>query len=249
MESTCNPLYIKFLNYFRPVLAGLFLLFTLFLSNVFGFDYKPNISDIKIIGLSKTKTYIIKREIHHPKNFPIDSSVADLDRNRIFNLGLFDEVNWSLVPLENGDVILQFSLIESLHRIPPVILPVYDEEKGWSLRGAFLINNFQGKNRNIELNGSIGGQKKIQFMYYDPWIFGNHVSLFMYIEKSSYDHLFLDRSVQTNTIRVDLGKWHGEKIKLRFSPITSNRSFTNKDTLRYNYFIPEMKLEYDSRDF
>ncbi len=85
-------------------------------------------------------------------------------------------------------------------------------------------------------------------MYYDPWIFGNHVSLFMYIEKSSYDHLFLDRSVQTNTIRVDLGKWHGEKIKLRFSPITSNRSFTNKDTLRYNYFIPEMKLEYDSRD-
>ena len=172
MESTYNPLYKKFLNYLRPVLTGLFLLFTLFLSNVFGFDYKPNISDIKIIGLSKTKPYIIKREIHHPINFAIDSSVADLDRNRIFNLGLFDEVNWSLVPLENGNAILQFSLIESVHRLPPVILPVYDEEKGWSLQGVFLINNFQGKNRNIELNGSIGGQKKIQFMYYDPWIFG-----------------------------------------------------------------------------
>ena len=226
MESTCKPLYIKFLNYLRPVLAGLFLLFTLFLSNVFGFDYKPNISDIKIIGLSKTKPYIIKREIHHPINFAIDSSVADLDRNRIFNLGLFDEVNWSLVPLENGNAILQFSLIESVHRLPPVILPVYDEEKGWSLQGVFLINNFQGKNRNIELSGSIGGQKKIQFMYYDPWIFGNHISLFMYIEKSSYEHLFLGRSVQTNTIRVDLGKWYGERLKLRFSPITSNRSFT-----------------------
>ena len=249
MESTCKPLYIKFLNYLRPVLAGLFLLFTLFLSNVFGFDYKPNISDIKIIGLSKTKPYIIKREIHHPINFAIDSSVADLDRNRIFNLGLFDEVNWSLVPLENGNAILQFSLIESVHRLPPAILPVYDEEKGWSLRGVFLINNFQGKNRNIELNGSIGGQKKIQFMYYDPWILGNHVSLFMYIEKSYYEHLFLGRSVQTNTIRVDLGKWYGERLKLRFSPITSNRSFTKSmDTLSYNYFIPEIKLEYDSRD-
>ena len=249
MVLTFNKLHLNILNYIRPVFSGLFLLCTICLCDSFGFNYKPNISEIKIIGLSKTKHYIIKREIQHPINMPIDSSFAELDRNRIFNLGLFDEVSWNLVPLENGNAILQFSLIESINRIPPLIFPIYDEEKGWSLSGVLLIKNFQGKNRNIELSGSIGGQKKIQFMFSDPWIVGNHISLFMFIEKKSYQHLFLDRTVGISTLRMDLGKWYGEKLKFRFAPTISNRYFTNDiDTLSYNHFIPEIKLEYDSRD-
>ena len=249
MVLTFNKLHLNILNYIRPVFSGLFLLCTICLCESFGFNYKPNISEIKIIGLSKTKHYIIKREIQHPINMPIDSSFAELDRNRIFNLGLFDEVSWNLVPLENGNAILQFSLIESINRIPPLIFPSYDEEKGWSLSGVLLIKNFQGKNRNIELSGSIGGQKKIQFMFSDPWIVGNHISLFMFIEKKSYQHLFLDRTVGISTLRMDLGKWYGEKLKFRFAPTISNRNFTNDiDTLSYNHFIPEIKLEYDSRD-
>ena len=62
------------------------------------------------------------------------------------------------------------------------MLPVFDEEKGWSLRSLYIIKNFQGKNRNIELDLSIGGEDRIQFSLSDPWIFGNRVSLFMYIE-------------------------------------------------------------------
>ena len=249
MVLTFNKLHLNILNYIRPVFSGLFLLCTICLCDSFGFNYKPNISEIKIIGLSKTKHYIIKREIQHTINMPIASSFAELDRNRIFNLGLFDEVSWNLVPLENGNAILQFSLIESINRIPPLIFPIYDEEKGWSLSGVLLIKNFQGKNRNIELSGSIGGQKKIQFMFSDPWIVGNHISLFMFIEKKSYQHLFLDRTVGISTLRMDLGKWYGEKLKFRFAPTISNRNFTNDiDTLSYNHFIPEIKLEYDSRD-
>jgi len=249
---TSNPLYIDFIIIYyirRPVLSGLFLFFIFYFSQIFGFDYKPKISNIEIIGLSKTKPYIIKREIQQPINSFLDSSTVELDRNRIFNLGLFDEVNWRVVPLEDGNAILQFSLIESMNRLPPLILPSYDEEKGWSLRGVLLIKNFQGKNRTIELNGSIGSQKKIQLLVSDPWIFGNHVSLVMYVEKNSYKHLFLDRNVDINTIKMDLGKWYGEKIKVRFSPTVVGRIYKNDlDTLRYNYFIPQLKLVYDSRD-
>ena len=182
MESTSNTSNKNILYFLRPGLSGLFLFYKFCLSFAFGFDFKPNISEIKIIGLSKTKQSVIKREIYHKPNFPIDSSLAELDRNRIFNLGLFDEVSWSLVPIENGDAILQFNVIESLYRLPPIILPVYDEEKGWSLRGLYIIKNFQGKNRNIELDLSIGGEDRIQFSLSDPWVFGNRVSLFMYIE-------------------------------------------------------------------
>tara|TARA_B100001250_G_scaffold157138_1_gene135046 strand:- start:291 stop:1610 length:1320 start_codon:yes stop_codon:yes gene_type:complete len=249
MESTCNTPNKNILYLLRPGLSGLFLFYKFCLSFVFGFDFKPNVSEIKILGLSKTKQHIIEREIYHKPNFPIDSSLAELDRNRIFNLGLFDEVSWSVIPIESGDAILQFNLIESLYRLPPLILPVYDEEKGWSLRGLYIIKNFQGKNRNIELDLSIGGEDRIQFSLSDPWVFGNRVSLFMYAEKSSYRHLFLDRITNTNLLRLELGKWYGDRIKLKFSPTTTKSSYTNKlDTLNYKYFIPEIKIEYDSRD-
>ena len=249
MESTCNTSKKNISYFLRPGLSGLFLFYKLFFSFVFGFDKNPNISEIKIFGLSKTKQFIVEREIYHKPNFPIDSSLAELDRNRIFNLGLFDEVSWSLVPIENGDAILQFNLIESLYRIPPIILPVYDEEKGWSLRGLYIIKNFQGKNRNIELDLSVGGEDRIQFSLSDPWVFGNRVSLFMYIEKSSYKHLFLDRITNADLLRLELGKWYGDRIKFKFSPTTAKSSYTNKiDTLNYKYFIPEIKIEYDSRD-
>ena len=249
MESTCKTYNKNIIYSLRPGLPGLFLFFKFCLSIAFSFDFKPNISEIKIIGLSKTKQSVIQREIYHKANFPIDSSLAELDRNRIFNLGLFDEVSWSVVPIENGDAILQFNLIESMYKLPPLILPVYDEEKGWSLRGLYIIKNFQGKNRNIELDLSIGGEDRIQFSLSDPWIFGNRVSLFMYIENSAYRHLFLDRLTNTNLLRLELGKWYGDKIKLKFSPTTTTNIYTNKlDTLNYKYFNPEIKIEYDSRD-
>ena len=51
------------------------------------------IEKIEILGLNRTKNYIIEREIFHPINSNLDSSLANLDRNRIFNLGLFDNVS------------------------------------------------------------------------------------------------------------------------------------------------------------
>ena len=249
MESTCNTSDKNILYFLRPGLPGLFLFYKFCLSFAFGFDFKPNISEIKIIGLSKTKEFIIEREIYHKHNFPIDSLLAEEDRNRIFNLGLFDEVSWSVIPIENGNALLQFNLIESLYRIPPVVLPVFDEERGWSLRGLYIIKNLQGKNRNIELDLSTGGEDRIQISLSDPWIFGNRVSLFMYMENSSYKHLFLDRITKINLLRVELGKWYGDNIKLKFCPTSTKSSYKNRlDTLNYKYFIPEIKIEYDSRD-
>ena len=71
----------------------------------------------------------------------------------------------------------------------------------------------------------------------------------MYIEKSSYKHLFLDRITNADLLRLELGKWYGDRIKFKFSPTTAKSSYTNKiDTLNYKYFIPEIKIEYDSRD-
>ena len=128
--------------------------------------------------------------------------------------GLFDNVAWRLVPLEYGDAKLQFIMIESINRTPPLIFPSYDEEKGWSLNGLLILKNFQGKNRSIELNTSFGGEKRIQLLFNDPWLFGDHISLSTYIENNSYEHLFLDQNITVNNIRMSIGKWYGENLSL-----------------------------------
>ena len=68
------------------------------------------------------------------------------------------------MPLENGNAILQYLMIESINRTPPLMFPAYDEEKGWSLNGVMIIKNFQGKNRTIEAIASIGGEKDYNFL-------------------------------------------------------------------------------------
>ena len=250
MVSTCKVLRTKINSIKRSALAGLFLLFyIIFSSNVFATNYKPKISNIEVIGLHKTMKYVVDREIYHSLDSPIDSVIANLDRNRIFNLGLFNDVDWRLVPLENGSAVLQYIIIESINKTPPLLFPSYDEEKGWSINGLLMIKNLQGKNRTLEIFGGIGGQNKIQLLFNDPWLFGDHVSLSSYLENNSYDHLFLNRSVNVSSLKISIGKWYGEKIKLKLSPALTKKSFTNSiNSLVYTFFIPELKIEYDTRD-
>ena len=118
MESICNRYFFKIIyNKNRP-LIGLFLCLIFLLSNIFGQEtdsYKnPVISAIDIQGLQNTKRYIIEREIQHPLNIPIDSSLVEQDRNRLENLGIFSKVTWNELPLEDGTSILNFQVIDPL---------------------------------------------------------------------------------------------------------------------------------------
>ena len=71
------------------------------------------ISSIDIRGHQHTKEYVIKREIQHPLNVQLDSALAQADRARIENLGIYSMVTWQAVPLEDGSVKLRYHVIES----------------------------------------------------------------------------------------------------------------------------------------
>jgi len=246
MVLICNKFIINISHNIRPVFSGLFLFFSML---SFCWSSDSSISKIEVNGLTKTKDYVIKREIVHPLNIPLDSILALEDRNRLFNLGLFDKVTWESISLNDSTSILQFNIIESRQSLPPIVIPSYNEELGWSLGGLFFIRNFQGKNRTLQLNGSIGAEKKIQFMFNDPWIIGNRISLSFYLESNSFEHLFLNRTVISNRLRFDIGKKFKDKLKIRFSPMFIKKSFVNdKSRDLYKYFIPEIKITYDSRD-
>ena len=76
------------ISFKRRPFPGLFLLLSisiLYSNNL----YRPIISGIEIRGNTKTRDYVIKREIIHPLNKPLDSLIVLEDRNRLDNLGLF----------------------------------------------------------------------------------------------------------------------------------------------------------------
>ena len=55
------------------------------------------VSSIEFKGHQITKDYIIQREIQHPLDVPLDSSLADQDKDRLLNLGIFADVSLSLI--------------------------------------------------------------------------------------------------------------------------------------------------------
>ena len=238
---------LKILIERRPF-PGLFLF--LVSSILFGNNaHNPIISIIEIRGNIKTHDYIIEREIVHPLDHPLDSAIVIEDRNRLDNLGLFSETTWQVVPLENGTAKLSYVVVESIHRIPPLVFPNYQEDTGWSLTGFGLINNFRGKNQTLAIGGSIGGLDTYGFTFTDPWMFGDHVSYSLNMGRTLFDHRFLDRKLDVNSIYINLGKWYGTKIKTSIGiEVETKKLFNDIDEDEFFYIGATGNLKYDTRD-
>ena len=152
----------------RPYI-GLFLLFVCISCLYSKKGYSPKISTIEFKGNVRSLDYIVEREIQHPLNISLDSTIANEDRNRLENLGLFSEVFWRSIPLEDGTSVLIFTLKESLQKTPPIALPNFKEDTGSSLAGFWLINNFRGRNQSSIIGGSVGGEDTYGISFSDPY--------------------------------------------------------------------------------
>ena len=238
------------LSYFkRRPFTGLFLLPILVATYLPGNGFTPPISSIEFYGNTKTLDYILEREIQHPLYMGLDSALAESDRNRLENLGIFSEVTWSSIPIENQSAILQFTVVESIQKTPPGALPTYDEETGWSLMGVWIIQNFRGRNQTVQLMGSFGGKDTYGINFVDPWMFGNHVSLSLSSGRSLFHHIFLKRELDVRSFQLNMGRWFGESIKSSVGFELEEKLFSNENILEsYFYFSPQFSFKYDTRD-
>ncbi len=231
----------------RP--AGLFLFFLSFTL------LKPQntenriLSKIIIEGNNKTKDYILFREIHHPLHELIDSVQIEKDRNRLDNLGIFSDVRWQLLPIEDGSIVLKYIVQESIQKTPPAVFPTYNESKGWSLNALWLFNNFRGRNQILALSGSIGGESTYGLSFKDPWILNDHISFSLDLKKNFYINRFLNSDVELNSFRIGLGRWFKHKIKTETSFLLESKIFNlESDIIRFKYFSTYLNIRYDKRD-
>ena len=239
---------MSFIKIYERPLRGLFLYIYFSVSILFSKGYNPKIVKIVFDGNNKTLDYVISREIQHHNDSILDSSKAEQDRNRIENLGIFSQVTWKAVPLEDGSAILKFDIIESVQRTPPLAIPTYEEETGWSLTGFWLLNNFKGKNQALTLGGSIGGKDTYGLQFSDPWIFGNHVSMNFQFGKTLFQHRFLDMNLEVNSLYFSFGKWFGANFKTALSLEIEEKIFLNDSKSLFLYYSPSFMMKYDTRD-
>ena len=207
------------------------------------------VSKIIIEGNKKTKDFILLREIHHQLHEPVDTAKILHDKNRIENLGIFSGVDWELLPLDNGTLILKYIVKESIQKTPPTIFPTYNESKGWSLNALWVFNNFRGQNQLLALSGSVGGEDTYGISFKDPWILNDHISFSFNIMSNFYKNRFLNSDVELKSMRIGVGKWFIDKIKTEISLASESKIFKlEQEIARYKYIHAYSNIRYDTRD-
>ena len=205
------------------------------------------ISSIDIRGHQHTKEYVIKREIQHPLNVQLDSALAQADRARIENLGIYSMVTWQAVPLEDGSVKLRYHVIES-SRFFPMLAPSYEEDTGWSILFGGIVKNVRGRNESLTIGGLIGGVDAYGIDFNNPWIFGDHVSLSLQIGKHFSNHVFLPYERQTSSFEINMGRYFGYQKRISLGFEFEKKDFVGDTTIEFKYIAPQSSFAYDTRD-
>ncbi len=225
------------------------LLIIILLFFVIGFGQKPIVKNIEFIGQYKTKSYIIEREIQHPINIPLDSILAEADRQRIENLGIFSMVTLQVFNYDQNEVVLRYTVIESW-RFFPMITPVYDEKWGWSVGAMLMINNFRGLNESFIIQGQYGGQNTIGIEFVNPWIAGDHISFQLGIGNDIYSHNFLQYDINSKHFQLSFGKYFKNDIRSKIGLKLVDRTYSNEieGSRDFNYIMPFINITQDTRD-
>lgn len=134
--------------------------------------------EISVSGNTKTKDYVILREIEFDKEKKVNEKEIKNNLAKIYNLNYFSEVVPDIVPSE------------STKNAYDIIINVKEKSTdsinfggGWGQRsGGFLysdlnINNLLGTGQLIALRGQWGSNlQTYQFKYHNPWMFGKRKS-------------------------------------------------------------------------
>ena len=127
-----------------------FLYFTAFTS-------AQSLNELHVIGNNHTNSNIILREVLHPITAIFDSTLAQQDRNRIYNLNIFSTVE--IYPQDSTYTIF----VNESPRYYPIPLMDYNEAKGWSYGFGIKTDNFSGRNESL-IGGAMFGEDPVYFL-------------------------------------------------------------------------------------
>jgi len=142
------------------------------LAQAFENAYGKIIREIRLVGLKRTKEFIVLRELGSKVGEPFTEENARKDPDRLNRLGVFGSIELRPIVDENDEVILELHLKEIFPYLPRLSLEVSDAD-GVSVGGGFTALNLLG--RGIRLDAAVrgGGATTVEFVSDSPWVWGD----------------------------------------------------------------------------
>lgn len=140
---------------------------------------------IDIAGNTKTRDYVIRRELVSKPGDLFQSSAIQRSIREVYQLNFFKDVQIEPEPLENGDIDLTF-------RVEEKPTGQANFAAGYSARDKVVgsiglsIPNFRGMGQRLDFAWDFGQiRKTIRFGFSEPWLFGTRTSMGVDVYRSS----------------------------------------------------------------
>lgn len=155
---------------------------------------EPHIENINLRGNTKTKNYVIMRELRMKKGDIFNRNAASRSIQRVYNTGYFEDVNVRLLPGEKSkqDVIVEIDVVEQKTGSVTIGAGYSDSDGMVGILGLSETNlRGTGDKANIswEFGGNTDSNKNYIFSYTHPYLndAGDSIGLSIYDRESEYD--------------------------------------------------------------
>ena len=209
------------------------------------------LTGIEFEGLNHTRNYIVTREIQSEIGKPLDSKLVRDDLTRLRDLPIFFSVGVKPIPNDEG-VALIFEMSE-LPRIVPHPAISYTEENGFSYGAGVKSPNLSGRATFLSAKFLLGGDQTYNFLLFNPWIAGDHLSGGIDLGHNRREDKLLDFEETSDIFQLNAGTWLGNSGRLTaragYTSVGSNLdSITLDPDNQDRMYFGSVALGFDNRD-
>ena len=190
------------------------------------------VEDFKIKGNTKTKDYVVTREMKLKKGQPFNAKAARRSMQRIYNLGYFEDVNIKLNPGQQPNTVVVEITVVEMSTGTFGIGAGYSDADG--ILGMISIGdkNFRGTGDKVNARWEFGGDdeynKNFEISYVRPWIDSKETTMGVTVYDMTNE--YVDYNRDSDEIARYYKKRRGQEVS--FSRVTDNEFITNSITLK-----------------
>ncbi len=154
---------------------------------------EASIEDIAIEGLKKTQEWVIRRQIRtQPGDLFQQGKIAD-DINRIFNMGIFQDVRLDLRQgkKEPAKAVIPVIQIEEKPTGLVSLAGAYSELDDFVAMLSVAENNLRGRAERISIDLELGGRTSYDFKFYEPYLDSRDTALDLSIYDTERQRRFI----------------------------------------------------------
>ena len=185
------------------------------------------VDGFKVKGNTKTKDYVVTREMKLKKGEPFNAKAARRSMQRIYNLGYFEDVNIKLNPGEEPNTVtVEISVVETSTGSFGIGAG-YSDSDGFIGMVTIGDKNFRGTGDKIDARWEFGGDSEtnanFEVSYVKPWIDDKETTAGLTVYRMTNEYIDYDRDAD------EIARYYKRRTgeELTFSRVTDNEFITN----------------------